>query len=176
MLFISFLSWWSFALAQTTDLPPTNSGGTYYSDCSTFTFRDIDSALLTREEQLALMEQDLFDNLNRSEACLNDATQASAQRLAAAGGGSGAGGGPDAGAEGGDSAEMAAAQQASNKDPTDMQSTSSPSERSKQHVSGQRASGSSAVCDAVRQGLSTATTDAEKEHFQQLSKDYGCTR
>jgi hypothetical protein len=176
MLFLSIFTLFSAALAQTTDLPSSKGGDTYYSDCSSFTFRDIDSALLTREEQLALMEQDLFDNLNRSEACLNDANQTAAQRLGAAGGGAGEGGGSgaNAGAGNGERAEVAAAQQTAANEPTDMQSSQPPSETSKKHVSGQRASGSSAVCDAVQQGLSAATTDAEKEHFQRLSKDYGC--
>jgi hypothetical protein len=41
-------------------------------------------------------------------------------------------------------------------------------------VTGGGQQGSSAVCDAVKQGYESATTENEKKHFQELMTEYGC--
>lgn len=138
-----------------------------YSDCAYIEFDDIDPTTLTLQERIALEEAALFASLDDSAQCMEEATASASGSLAdkASGGGSGAGGGASGS---GASAQMESEEQ---------ESTSTASESSvdtKDHKRGNRGSGSSAVCDAVKEGLASATTEAEKEHFKGLMAEYGC--
>ncbi|WP_156824241.1 hypothetical protein [Salinimonas chungwhensis] len=140
----------------------------YYSDCAYIEFEDIDSSTMTREEQLAALDADFEDSLNASETCMTDAVSSNAEKLANAGGNSGSNGqGSNTGA--GQATQTATASQTTQS--AQDQSTTPPS---REHVTGGGQQGSSAVCDAVKQGYESATTENEKKHFQELMTEYGC--
>lgn len=139
-----------------------------YSDCAYIEFDDVDPSTLTLQERIALEEAALFASLDDSAECMEEATASASGSLAdkASGGGSGAGGG--ASGSGANTQTESEEQQ---------QSTSTASESSvdsKDHKRGNSGSGSSAVCDAVKEGMASATTEAEKEHFKGLMAEYGC--
>jgi len=141
-----------------------------YSDCAYIEFDDIDPSTLTLQERIALEEAALFASLDDSAECMEEATASASGSLAdaASGGGSGAGGSAGSGSSGSSEANSSEQQQ---------QATSTASESSvdtKDHERGNSGSGSSAVCDAVKEGMASATTEAEKEHFKGLMAEYGC--
>lgn len=143
-----------------------------YSDCAYIEFDDVDPSTLTLQERIALEEAALFASLDDSAECMEEATASASGSLAdaASGSGSGAAGGASgaAGSSGNSEANSSEQQQ---------QSTSTASETSvetKDHQRGNTGSGSSAVCDAVKEGMASATTEAEKEHFKGLMAEYGC--
>lgn len=141
----------------------------YYSDCAYIEFEQIDSAQLTRAEQLAAMDADFEKSLNASEQCMDEAVSAGAGRLAQSGASGGAG-------QGNDSTASTEAQTTQAQEQTQQQSQQqAAADPSKTHQGGQSGPGSSAVCDAVNQGLASATTDAEKQHFEALQTEYGCS-
>jgi len=153
-------------------LSASNAQEINYSDCAYIEFDDVDPSTLTLQERIALEEAALFASLDDSAECMEEATASASGSLseAASGGGSGAAGGAS-GSDGssGDSGANSSEQQ--------QQSTSTASESSvdtKDHQRGNTGSGSSAVCDAVKEGMASATTEAEKEHFKGLMAEYGC--
>lgn len=157
-------------LALIGELYANNEAEVLYGDCGYLQFNDIDGEELTEEEKLALLDSDFEEALNRSEKCLKTAIDNSNQKLAQAGGGGAAGGGGTDGApvtaeQSSDSDDVEEASQESN------QSRSAPSTP---HQKGKKIGGASAVCDAVLQGLDSATTDSEKAHFKKLSDQYQC--
>lgn len=142
-----------------------------YSDCAYIEFDDVDPSTLTLQERIALEEAALFASLDNSAECMEEATASASGSLAdaASGSGSGAAGGASGSADSGAGGQMDSEQQ--------QQSTSTASESSvdtKDHQRGNSGSGSSAVCDAVKEGMASATTEAEKEHFKGLMAEYGC--
>lgn len=140
-----------------------------YGDCGHLQFEDIDGQLLTKEEQLQLLDDDFESALNRSEKCLKTAIENSNQQLAQSSGGAGSSGG-------GNSAAPSTARTEPLEQKTEYEITlnETDSVRTKPHIKGEQASGSSAVCDAVRQGLDAASTDNERAHFESLAKQYKC--
>ena len=141
-----------------------------YSDCAYIEFDDIDPSTLTLQERIALEEAALFASLDESAECMEEATASASGSLAdaASGAGSGAGGSAGSGSSGSREANPSEQQQ---------QAASAASESSvdtKDHERGNSGSGSSAVCDAVKEGMASATTEAEKEHFKGLMAEYGC--
>ncbi|MBJ7266712.1 hypothetical protein [Idiomarina abyssalis] len=156
------------ALGLTSEMSEAQETG--YSDCSYIEFDDVDPSTLTLQERIALEEAALFASLDESAECMEAATASAADNLAeAAAGSSGAGG---ASGSTGSSAGGATGSE------TQQQSSSAVSESSsvdtKDHKRGNSGSGSSAVCDAVKEGMASATTEAEKEHFKGLMAEYGC--
>lgn len=144
-------------------------GPVYYSDCAYIEFEQIDSSHMTRAEQLAAMDADFEKSLNASEQCMDEAVSVSAGRLAQSGASGSAG-------QGNGSAAPTEAQTAQAQEQTQQQSQQqAAADPSKTHQGGQSGPGSSAVCDAVNQGLASATTDAEKQHFEALQTEYGCS-
>lgn len=145
---------------------------TYYSDCAYIDLGEVNDRKLTQEERIRQMELDLFDALDETEECMTSALQSGAQSIAAAAAsGQGQGGGQGQGAGQGQT-DSAAAQgeqlmQAQTQNTQQTQSTSGSVGQSAQ-------TGSSAVCDAVKAGLESASTEKEKAHFKQLSEQYGC--
>ncbi|WP_052750263.1 hypothetical protein [Arsukibacterium sp. MJ3] len=154
---------------QTSTSNSTANANTEYSDCTLINFNDIDKTKLTKAELLQKMEQDFADNLNNSEKCMAAAASGAAGKVGAAGGSSG-----DAGDSAGGQGNTGLAQATSDAN-EDMQgaqqSASAPSKTSER---GKVKQGSSAVCDTVKQGLDSATTDSERKHFQDLMAQYGC--
>ena len=144
---------------------------THYSDCAYIEFDDVDPSTLTLQERIALEEAALFASLDESAACMDEAAASASGSLAdaASGGGSGVAGGASGSAGSGGSG--------ANSSEEHQQSASTSSESAvdtKDHKRGNRGSGSSAVCDAVKEGMASATTEAEKEHFKGLMAEYGC--
>lgn len=142
-----------------------------YSDCAYIEFDDVDPSTLTLQERIALEEAALFASLDDSAECMEEATASASGSLAdaASGSGSGAAGGASGSAGSSGNSEANSSEQ--------QQSTSTASETSvetKDHQRGNTGSGSSAVCDAVKEGMASATTEAEKEHFKGLMAEYGC--
>ena len=148
----------------------TDAEPIYYSDCAYIEFEDIDNSQMTREEQLAAMDADFEESLNASEECMSEALDSGAQKLAEAGG--------DTGGQDSESADNSAAAQTSSSSEyqtTQSQQQHSTTDQTRAHSGGQGQQGSSAVCDAVKQGLESATTENEKAHFQSLMNEYGCS-
>ncbi|WP_404397389.1 hypothetical protein [Idiomarina loihiensis] len=142
-----------------------------YSDCAYIEFDDVDPSTLTLQERIALEEAALFASLDDSAECMEEATASASGSLAdaASGSGSGAAGGVSgsAGSSGNSEANSSEQQQSASKAPESAVET-------KDHQRGNTGSGSSAVCDAVKEGMASATTEAEKEHFKGLMAEYGC--
>ncbi|MCK7459563.1 hypothetical protein [Idiomarina aminovorans] len=139
-----------------------------YSDCAYIEFDDVDPSTLTLQERIALEEAALFASLDESAECMEEATASASGSLADASSGAGAGGSAGSGSSGSSEANPSEQQQ---------QAASTASESSvdtKDHERGNSGSGSSAVCDAVKEGMASATTEAEKEHFKGLMAEYGC--
>ena len=143
-----------------------------YQDCSVITFDDVNTDTMTRQERIAAMDSLLFDALNQSEKCMSEAAQSSAEKVAGAAGGAGAGGGNQSASGSASSAQNSA--QSEHSDTSSVTSANPPSDASKQSEGGEASAGSSAVCDAVKEGLEAATTDAEVTHFEGLKQQYGC--
>lgn len=160
------------AQAQNTSKAVSN-----YSDCSQINFSDIDGRELTREELIKRMDDDFEANLSKSEKCMAEAVASGAGRLGGAGG-SGAGTGAGAGSNGSSSAAGSSNTSADSSSGTDSQQSqqnqSATGASSAEQQKGKGGQGSSSVCDAVKQGLTSATTDAEKQHFRGLMEQYGC--
>lgn len=74
-------------------LPLAHSQGVS-ADCTDTAIQDHDTTLLTREEQIILMEQSLFASVNQHDSCM-EAMQAQAANEMASGGGGGASGGSE---------------------------------------------------------------------------------
>lgn len=140
-----------------------------YSDCAYIDFSNVDPSKLTLQERIALEEAALFDSLDKSAECMEDASVSASGSLAdAAGGGSAA---ANSGAMGSDSLD------GKTESGQHQAATPTSSERSgatKDHTRGNSTKGSSAVCDAVTEGLAAATTESEKAHFSALMAEYGC--
>lgn len=150
----------------------TDAEPIYYSDCAYIEFEDIDNAQMTREEQLAAMDADFEESLNASEECMSEALDSGAQKLADAGAGGDTG---DQESESADNSVAAQASAATEYQTTQSQQQHTTTDQTRSHAGGQGQQGSSAVCDAVKQGLEAATTDSEKAHFQSLMNEYGCS-
>lgn len=142
-----------------------------FSDCSQINFNDIDSHELTREELIKRMDDDFEANLSKSEKCMAEAVASGAGRLGGAGG-SGAGTGAGTGSSTGNSAAGSSSSGTDSQQSQQNQNAAGAS--SAEHQKGKGGQGSSSVCDAVKQGLTSATTDAEKQHFRGLMEQYGC--
>ncbi|GGW81474.1 hypothetical protein [Alteromonas halophila] len=157
---------------QATDPEPV-----YYQDCAYIEFDDIDNDALTRNEEIALIDENFFAALDRSAECMNSAAATGAGKIGDAagnaGGGQGAAGGQsgNAGSSGqasGSGSPVPIAEQQQNPQQTTDTTKGIDTQR------GTSSGGSSAVCDAVKEGLASATTQAEKEHWQGLAAEYGC--
>ncbi len=142
-----------------------------YGDCAYMEFEDVDPTELTLQERIDLLNADLFTSLDKSEKCMQKAAVSAADKVGAAGAGSVKNTGNDSL----DATDVG--QGADGQSQRQTRSTSSSSPSSSSHTDKKRGlntGGSSAVCDAVNQGLVSATTDSEKEHFKDLKKQYGC--
>lgn len=140
-----------------------------YGDCGYLQFEDVDDTLLTKEEKLGLLDDDFESALNRSEKCLKTAVENSNQELAQAGAENGSsGGGSDAAVTESSGEPKQEVNQSRQTEQTVESGESDP------HQRGEQKSGSSAVCDAVTQGLQSASTASEREHFEKLAKQYQC--
>lgn len=147
----------------------------YYQDCAYLEFGDIDNDALTRDEEIALIDEDFFAALDRTAECMNQAATAGAGRIGDAAGSQTAGQG--AGAAG-------ATPRVGSGSASGTQTESSPTQTTQQTKGGDTTGvdtqregakrGSSAVCDAVKEGLASATTQSEQQHWQKLSAEYGC--
>lgn len=139
----------------------------YFSDCSHLLFDSRGREELTRAERIRMMDTDIKSNLGNYELCIAAALNSSRERLSEVS--------PPAGAQSSSMAQTSAVTLAENEDEeaTEEQAKRA-SAPSKPHVQGQRQGGSSSVCDAIRAGLESATTDKEREHFQSLATEYGC--
>lgn len=140
-----------------------------YGDCGYLQFEDVDNELLTKEEQLELLDKDFESALNRSEKCLKTAVENSNEALAKTGGGAGSsGGGTD------DLSSISSVESEQALETTRETNSTTESQTSDTHPRGEQTSGASAVCDAVNQGLKSASTPSEREHFEKLAKQYQC--
>lgn len=153
----------------------------YYSNCGHIDFDKIDEQDLTKEERIAKHNKALNNGLNQTEKCMQQATQAGAEKLAQQGmqgnhgSASGQNGAGDATST--ESAEQQSDQQQSSQqqtEPNNKNTKRQSAKKSKSHTSGEPGKGNSAVCDAVKQGLNNAQTEAEKAHFEKLKREYGC--
>lgn len=176
-VFSRYLALFLILGAGTASLPAFSTGAEpiYYSDCAYIEFEDIDNAQMTREEQLAAMDADFEESLNASEECMSEALDSGAQKLADAGAGSDTGDQESESTESADNSVAAQASSATEYQTTQSQQQHTTTDQTRSHAGGQGQQGSSAVCDAVRQGLESATTDSEKAHFQSLMNEYGCS-
>jgi hypothetical protein len=146
----------------------TESSPINYGDCAYMEFEDVDPAELTLQERIDLLNADLFTSLDKSEKCMQKAAVSAADKVGAVGAGS-------AKNTGNDSLDATdVGQGADGQSQSQTRSTSSSSSSNTDKKRGLNTGGSSAVCDAVNQGLVSATTDSEKEHFKGLKKQYGC--
>ncbi|MFC0116556.1 hypothetical protein [Pseudoalteromonas xiamenensis] len=145
----------------------------YYRDCSVMKFEDIDESELTQAERILLKEQKLEASLNSSAECMDEAMQSNQERLR------------ESNSRSGESSSIGDGQAKEQNEESlseDMNSVSSQhketsatqTSNSKQHIKGKVSGGSSAVCDAIKQGLAQAKTDKEKQHFGKLAKEYRC--
>jgi hypothetical protein len=138
----------------------------YYNDCAYIDFDDVDESTLTKQELIARMDMGLEDTLNKSEECMRSAANAGSQRFTGAGGGAqGTGSGQSAGS---------VAQGPAQQNDSQQESQNTESLDSKDSPKGPNNGGSNAVCDAVKQGLTSATNEQEKQHFKGLMKEYRC--
>ncbi|WMN59657.1 hypothetical protein NI389_15980 [Pseudoalteromonas xiamenensis] len=161
------------AESQSNPQTSTPNKPSYYRDCSVMKFEDIDEAELTQAERILLKEQKLEASLNSSAECMDEAMQSNQQRLRESNSRSG---------ESSSVSESHAKEQNEESRPEEMNSVSSQQKEtnptqtsnSKQHIKGKVSGGSSAVCDAIKQGLAQAKTDNEKQHFEKLAKEYRC--
>jgi hypothetical protein len=151
-----------------TEASPVN-----YGDCAYIEFKDVDPAELTKQERLDLLNADLFASLDKSEKCMQKAAISSAGKIGAKGAKDGgndqAVGQGNVSVDASNDAQVAVGQSQRQIIPTSSDTTSDNDNRR-----GPKTGGSSAVCEAVNQGLTSATTDSEKEHFKGLKKQYGC--
>lgn len=140
-----------------------------YSDCSYIDFDDVDPSTLTLQERIALEEAALFASLDESAECMEKATESAAGELAEAAATGASGAGISGAASSNTNSEANDEnQQASNSTTSESSANNNDKER------GNKERGSSAVCDAVQEGMASATTEAEKEHFKGLMSEYGC--
>jgi hypothetical protein len=152
----------------------TESSPVNYGDCAYMEFEDVDPAELTLQERIDLLNADLFTSLDKSEKCMQKAAVSAADKVGAAGAGSVKNTGNDS-LDATDVGQGADGQSQRQTRSTSSSSPSSPSSSiNTDKKRGLNTGGSSAVCDAVNQGLVSATTDSEKEHFKGLKKQYGC--
>lgn len=151
---------------------PVTKNSIAYGDCALIDFKDIDSSALTKAELVQKMDQDFVNNLNNSEKCMAEAINAGAGRISAAG--AGAGNTEDVAAMANQAAGQAQSESLANQQAQASKEASNSNSTSAVTKKGQGQSGSSAVCDTVKQGLAAATTDSEKQHFQDLMNQYGC--
>lgn len=142
-----------------------------YGDCGYIQFTDVSDEELTEEEKLRKLDNDFEDALSRSEKCLKTAIDSSNKKLAqAAGAGGSTGGGT------GNNAPIVTEEgtDKENQSPNPNTSKDTRSAPSAPHQTGKPTTGASAVCEAVIQGLNSATTDNEKQHFEKLVEQYKC--
>jgi hypothetical protein len=153
----------------------------HFSACQGIQFEAIDTSELTQQERIELKEKGLKASLNNQAECLDETMNEQQSRLNAASGQQS--GGLDMQVKDPSSTEALAAESSKDlqsiepldkTDKSQSKTTQSKSTQSKSHPIGQKASGASAVCDAIKQGLAKATTETEKRHFEGLVKEYGC--
>lgn len=149
--------------------PAVNNQTKFYIDCALIDFKDIDSQALTKAELVQKMDLDFAENLNKSEKCMSEAIAAGAGRIGAAG----------TGISGSDGAantpQSESANLTENKETEKIQTTNGQAKESAKDVyKHEGKQGMTAVCDTIKQGLSAASTDSEKKHFQALYTEYGC--
>ena len=148
----------------------------YYQDCAYLEFDNIDSETLTRDEEIALVDENFFAALDRTAECMNQAAAAGAGRIGDAAGSQNAG--QSAGATGTAGAMQNVGDGSAPATQTEQSQTTQQTKRGDTSgIDTERdaaKSGSSAVCDAVKEGLAEATTQAEKTHWQNLKTEYGC--
>jgi hypothetical protein len=148
----------------------------HYSACQGIQFASVDMSELTQQEQIELKEKSLQASLNNQAECLDETMNEHQSRLNSASGTLSTG--QDMQLNDSTSAESLASDTAndlqSSKPLERVVTSQSKTTQSKSHSIGQKTSGASAVCDAIKQGLAKATTEAEKRHFEGLVKEYGC--
>jgi hypothetical protein len=147
-----------------------------YGDCAYIEFKDVDPTELTKQERIDLLNADLFASLDKSEKCMHKAAISGAGKIGAKGAKGAKGGGNDqaiglgtVSVDASNDAQVTDGQSQRQAIPTSSNTTSDNDNRR-----GPKTGGSSAVCEAINQGLTSATTDSEKEHFKGLKKQYGC--
>ena len=143
----------------------------FFSDCSHLLFDSRGREELTRAERIRMMDTDIKSNLSSYERCIEAALENNRERLSEA---SSPPAGSTSGAETTEIEQTVAESVNSEDESATEEQTESPTAPSQPHVRGQRQGGSSSVCDAIRAGLESATTDKEKGHFQSLAKEYSC--
>ena len=96
---LSGLTMLSFAVAQNPQVPPATDGGQQVSayECTQVAIEDIDPALLTKQERIALLDGNLQDSINNYSTCVSAVQQSM-------GNGEGIGGGGDSEGQGAGSA------------------------------------------------------------------------
>lgn len=152
----------------------TNPEPIYYQDCAYLEFDTIDNDALTRDEEIALVDENFFAALDRTAECMNQAATAGAGRIGDAAGSSGAGAAGAAGAITSVGSGRASGSQTQQPVTQTTPQTQSGDTTGIDTQRGNAKRGSSAVCDAVKEGLASATTPAEETHWQNLSAEYGC--
>lgn len=145
-----------------------------YSDCAYIEFEDVDPSTLTLQERIAREEAILFASLDESAKCMEQALESSSDNLAEAAASGGQAGADGMGTSGAGVNGQADSESLDNTAKNTPVNSSDSAAASKTHQRGNSGQGSSAVCDAVKEGLASATTEAEKEHFKGLMADYGC--
>ncbi len=166
---VSLTSLFSLTACAQTQAETSQNSSTYYNDCSNLAFKNTDNSQLTKQEELAALEQDFFEVLNQNEACMTQAVAASNGRVGSAGSGQGAEGS-------GKSSEGSQAVNNVQSSPTANQQVS---HSTQQHqISGRTGkglkSGSTSICATVKEALANATTESETEHFESMMKQYNC--
>ncbi|CCQ11595.1 hypothetical protein PALB_24960 [Pseudoalteromonas luteoviolacea B = ATCC 29581] len=177
LMFLSILVLGAGGLAFANSDPLVKSSqleSTINRECALLRFESVNENELTKAERLALEEGILENGLNATARCNDEHFKAldERQQQAATQTVNGAA----------VSSESTAQQHTTDKEQLDeakeqsqsKANSSSQSSKSKEHVKGQKGQGSSAVCQAVMQGLGNAQTESEKQHFDKLAKEYGC--
>lgn len=159
------------ASAQTA-APATPATPQYFSDCAHLLFDNRQREVLTRQERVLLLDGQVKSNLNNYESCIQQALNASRERASALAPAINQASAAATNEQGASS--ETAEHEASETDSTTPMQTQPPTAPSRQVQRGNRQSGSSSVCDAIKSGLENASNESEKQHFAALAKEYNC--
>jgi hypothetical protein len=149
----------------------------HHASCQGIQFQSIDMDELTQQERIELKEKVLKASLNNQAECLDETMQEQQSRLSQA---AQQGANTQVETTGSVSTDIATSEQTNPRSSTNNENkpmshkSQSHTSQSKSHPTGKPVGGSSAVCEAIKQGMTTAATETEKRHFEGLAKEYGC--
>jgi len=170
---------WTFSKITTVTafllyLPLAHSQGAS-ADCTDTAIQDHDTTLLTREEQIILMEQSLFASVNQHDSCM-EAMQAQAANEMASGGGGGTSGGSEGEGMDGDAFDSEASEAA---EPMESETTTEDmteiagASGAKDEIIPPR-DNDQIVCSIIYEEMTNEQDSAKKAGLQKEYQKYSC--